>query len=709
MQMMPILVADKSALQKGKDGELAALRVRAFRMLVEILPQAYPDHASNCRFPKIHMIVHLLDNVIMRRMLHHYSMEMWEHTHKGTVKILVRGSNWKDIPRRIFEEEVQKEIYREVAQDAGGGRQYATALREVSQCVGGFTVLLFLHFDLSQLDTPRSRCMGQSYSLYTLACPPRQAVETMKLVLTRKGRTMRPEVEGDAVMSTYRTALGELMDSLLGCMVAANITASEIVVREAHTAVAIPRTKGGALVSKGAFIKASPNENWFTDFAVKSNKMKEEWYAKALCIFKAVTAEGERRGFVYMRWYEQGGGLPTHHMRAAHIVPVGHQACCGCTGEHRADSAHLPLFQQPTVLEALKAPPEKVFAFTEFPLIPTRVPLGVSQDEHGQVSREWHMPLFTQYIDDFNAELHAKNEKAVVVVHNPAHVLTGCVKRTRHVAGFVVDELTRVRVVQTFGVVPACAFTAINGVVDALKAVFRTWFMRNAVSSTEWIRYGVFPRPPLHDVLYKLFMAGKLTMPGTIQRSWWRAGCVPKGWLARMDCLKGKAAGMFKCLVLDLTHLQLVIEEFKSKCSSRAFMTAWDFVGCDEDLLEKWMPVGAGDSGPGEEIPAYFCIPEGPLMRESRICRRVGRMVHGGFVMEAERLGIHPRNVPKEVGVVNEEVVSRLRRTPTKRTRGGSTSSEGVTSDGSEEEAHVQAARVLFPVEDDKDSVVRVV
>ncbi|CAI5982751.1 unnamed protein product [Closterium sp. NIES-65] len=429
--------------------------------------------------------------------------------------------------------------------------------------------------------------MGQSYSLYTLACPPRQAVETMKLVLTRKGRTMRPEVEGDAVMSTYRTALGELMDSLLGCMVAANITASEIVV----------------------------------------------------------------------------------------------------------------------LLEALKAPPEKVFAFTEFPLIPTRVPLGVSQDEHGQVSREWHMP----YIDDFNAELHAKNEKAVVVVHNPAHVLTGCVKRTRHVAGFVVDELTRVRVVQTFGVVPACAFTAINGVVDALKAVFRTWFMRNAVSSTEWIRYGVFPRPPLHDVLYKLFMAGKLTMPGTIQRSWWRAGCVPKGWLARMDCLKGKAAGMFKCLVLDLTHLQLVIEEFKSKCSSRAFMTAWDFVGCDEDLLEKWMPVGAGDSGPGEEIPAYFCIPEGPLMRESRICRRVGRMVHGGFVMEAERLGIHPRNVPKEVGVVNEEVVSRLRRTPTKRTRGGSTSSEGVTSDGSEEEAHVQAARVLFPVEDDKDSVVRVV
>ncbi|CAI5459074.1 unnamed protein product [Closterium sp. Yama58-4] len=303
MQVMPILVADKSALRSGKEGELAALRVRAFRMyatfykaflgvsahteatlatarahaikLVEILPQAYPDHASHWRFPKIHLIVHLLDNVIWRGMPHHYSTEMWEHTHKGMVKNPIRGGNWKDIPRRIVEEEVQREICREVAQDAGGGRQYATALRE--------------------------------------------GVETMKPVLTRKGRTMRPAEEGDAVMGTYRTALGHLMDALPGSMVAASITASAVVKNDihlpltpfmqAHTAVAIPRTKGGALVSKGAFVKASPKEKWFTDFAVKSPK-KEEWYAKALCIFKAETAEGDRKGFVYVRWYERGGICP---------------------------------------------------------------------------------------------------------------------------------------------------------------------------------------------------------------------------------------------------------------------------------------------------------------------------------------------------------------------------------------------------------------
>ncbi|CAI5980895.1 unnamed protein product [Closterium sp. NIES-65] len=402
----------------------------------------------------------------------------------------------------------------------------------------------------------------------------------MKPVLTRKGLTMRPAEEGDTVMGTYRKALGDLMDALPGSMVAAKITTSEVV---AHTAVAIPRNKGGALVPKGAFIKASPKEKWFTDFAVKSGK-KEEW------------------------------------------------------------------------------------------------------------------------------ELHAKNEKAVVLVHNPSHTLTGCVKRTSTVEGFVMEELTRVKVVQTFGVMPAAAFSPINGVVDTLKAVFRTWFLRTAITSTEWTRAGIFPRPPLHDVLYKLFMACKLTMPGTIQRSWWRAGSVPKGWLSRIDILKGKAAaGMFDGLVLQLTSLQLVIEEFKGKCSSTTFMTAWDFVGCDEGLIEKWAPARGLEDKSEDEIPAYFCIPEGPLMRDSRSCRRVSCMVYDGFVKQAEALDIPPRDVPEEARVVNEEVVSRLRRTPTKHNRTGRSSDEGITSDVSDEAGQSRKAGVLFPVEDDKERVVRLV
>ncbi|CAI5961003.1 unnamed protein product [Closterium sp. NIES-65] len=601
----------------------------------------------------------------------------------------------------------------------------------------------------------------------------------MKPVLTRKGRTMRPAEEGDAVMGTYRTVLGELMDALPGSMVAAKIIASGVV---AHTAMAIPRTKGGALVSKGTFNKASPKEKRFTDFAVKSGK-KEEWYAKALCIFKVATAEGDRKGFVYVRWYERAGICPlttcvqltpsrkdTRHavIEVESILRVAH--ICRSFSNPAVVAAYFfdEMASLVSLLEVLKAPPEKVFTFTEFPLIPARVPLGTSLDEREQLSRKWHLPvcflynatgcvrkpplvvlrrddkrpvhegrnknhdmkvryakngrfssetsavlcaqLFTEVVDEFNGELHAKSEKAVVLVHNPAHTLTGCVKRTSTVEGFVVEELTRVKVVQTFGVMPAAAFSAINGVVDTLKVVFRTWFVRSAVTSTEWTRAGVFPRPLLHDVLYKLFMAGKLTMPGTIQRSWWRAGSVPKGWLSRMDSLKGKfAAGMFDSLVLQLTSLQLVIEEFKSKCSSTAFMTAWDFVGCDENLIEKWSPARGEEDESEDEIPAYFCIPEGPLMRDSRSCRCVSRMVHDGFVKHAEALGIPPRDVPEEAGVVNEEVVSRLRRTPTKRSRTGCSRDEGITSDASDEAGQAQKAGVLFPVEDDKESVLRLV
>ncbi|CAI5969563.1 unnamed protein product [Closterium sp. NIES-64] len=137
-------------------------------------------------------------------MPHHYSTEMWERTHKGTVKGPVRGSNWSDIPRRIVEEEVQREVYREVAADAGGGRQYASALREV------------------------------------------------------------------------------------------------------HTAVAILRTRGGELVAKGTFVKASPRERWYSDVALLNNK-KGGWYARCLCIFRAVDLDGEWKGYAYVRYYEGAG------------------------------------------------------------------------------------------------------------------------------------------------------------------------------------------------------------------------------------------------------------------------------------------------------------------------------------------------------------------------------------------------------------------
>ncbi|CAI5505453.1 unnamed protein product [Closterium sp. Naga37s-1] len=191
-----------------------------------------------------------------------YSTNLWEHTHKGTVKVPVRGSNWKDIPRRIVEEEVQREITREVASLAGGGRMYVTALRE--------------------------------------------AVRLQEHVLTRKSRIANVSDEEDAVLWVYRESLGPDMKAFGRCLVEADVKTPVIKV---HTAVAIPRTRGGELVAKGTFVKASPAENWFSDVAVR-NPEKKEWYARCLCIFRATNCDGEEGAYAYVKYYEAVGECP---------------------------------------------------------------------------------------------------------------------------------------------------------------------------------------------------------------------------------------------------------------------------------------------------------------------------------------------------------------------------------------------------------------
>ncbi|CAI5459625.1 unnamed protein product [Closterium sp. Yama58-4] len=166
--------------------------------------------------------------------------------------------NWYDIPRRIVEEEVQREIARKVAADGGGNRQYVTVLREV------------------------------------------RVVRTLKPVLTKKSRRAHVDEDLDAVMWAYHEAHGSVMDALAGCMRAAGIPTTII---EVHTAVAIPRTRGGELVPNGTFVKASPSERWFSDIAV-TNPDEEEWYTRCLCIFHANGADDAMGRHVYVKYYE---------------------------------------------------------------------------------------------------------------------------------------------------------------------------------------------------------------------------------------------------------------------------------------------------------------------------------------------------------------------------------------------------------------------
>ncbi|CAI5948070.1 unnamed protein product [Closterium sp. NIES-64] len=292
MQVMPLLIANnmeksKPPAKAKREREVAAfvayasfhkalvgvtkhtekslddVREMAVQMVAAI-KAAFPDQTSDWNILKVHQIVHLIDGIPLRGMPNETSTNLWEHTHKGTVKVPVRDSNWHDIPRRIVEEEVQREIAREVAAEAGGNRQYVTALRE--------------------------------------------AVRRMKPVLTKTSKRAHVDEDLDAVLWAYREAHGSDMDVLAGCMVAVGIPTTTIEVGN-DVAVAIPRTRGGELVPKGTFVKASPSERWFSDIAVFRSD-EEEWYARCLCIFRAEGADGEMGRHVYVQYYEEEGTCP---------------------------------------------------------------------------------------------------------------------------------------------------------------------------------------------------------------------------------------------------------------------------------------------------------------------------------------------------------------------------------------------------------------
>ncbi|CAI5487976.1 unnamed protein product [Closterium sp. Naga37s-1] len=205
----------------------------------------------------------------------------------GTVKGPVRGSNWKDIPRRIVEEETQREITREIAALSGGGRTYYTALRE--------------------------------------------AVRSMKPALTRTSKAMCLMTTDDPLRMLYRETVGSEFDNMATLMAAEGLQTSRVLV---HTAVAIPSTKGGYLVPKAMFVKASPKENWFTDIAIPGEREEEEeeeeewWYARCLCIFRAVNYSGEEGAYVFVKYYEEEGVCPQDT-----LPPTG----AGAEGGHARD------------------------------------------------------------------------------------------------------------------------------------------------------------------------------------------------------------------------------------------------------------------------------------------------------------------------------------------------------------------------------------
>ncbi|CAI5956195.1 unnamed protein product [Closterium sp. NIES-64] len=281
--------------------------------------------------------------------------------------------------------------------------------------------------------------------------------------------------------------------------------------------------------------------------------------------------------------------------------------------------------------------------------------------------------IFTEYMDEINNDHFSKDRRVVILVCNEGHRITELVSPPIVEHGFHVEHLLCMRIVNVFGAVPAMCMPHLNGIVDAFKVQYHVFLMRRALRSNECQHRYSAPLAVVdnYDMLRWIGEAWAQVSSATMQRSWWHAGCVLVSWTSSLGHLHGTfGAGMYKPLVSTTVDLQMLIEQFKIELST--YMSVVEYVDCDETLLEEagieFEPVSSGCSGGGGEM----CIPEGPLMWDPRSRRRVIRSAR-----QVDALDIPPACVPAEVGALNQDVISRLRRTPVKRSHTAVTPDEG--------------------------------
>ncbi|CAI5478271.1 unnamed protein product [Closterium sp. Yama58-4] len=663
---MPILIADSSALKKGEAGELRALQVRAFRYYA-LFYKAFLGVAAHTRatlkeakqravaFPgpgvKVGNSQDPHDQASSRERGSKGDATPLQHgdvgAHsQGDSEGPVRGSNWADIPRRIVDEEMQREIYREVAADAGGGRQYVSALRVVSVWVQ------------ARLGVVR----WATHALY-------QAVEEMEPVLTKKFRVMRLGGTADKVFAEYAAVFGDQMAGLPG-----QLREMQLNPGNTHSS-AIPRTQGGVLVAKGTFVKASPRENLFSDVALLAPG-GGDWFARCLCIFKALNAEGKWTGCAYMLkvlpddvflFVEipfMPSQLPKTKIPGRNGTPCDRIISVGFLYNATGTCTTVPLVvlrhdERPEPRRSGDPAPAVIVRYTK----------------SGRLTPE----VFTEFFQTVDGVQLSRGRKTVVFTYNTAHRITANDAETTVEHGLTMVHFTHTRFVDLTDVVHWSSMPFLHGVVDAFKAEYRVILMRRAVRSNLFhedfeapisqVNYGV--------MLLWVGLAWKALTAATMQRSWWRAGCVPESWWELMWHLHGMYSdGMYDPLVSTTADLLVLLREFRVRPA--IYMPVSDYVTCDEWLMEKagvklvtpTTPTSSGDEG-------EMCLPDGPLMRDERSRRRAIRNVTNAYVSHAEALGIAPAEVATVVGASDGEVVSRLSRTPKKRARSSGSSDSG--------------------------------
>ncbi|CAI5486540.1 unnamed protein product [Closterium sp. Naga37s-1] len=288
--------------------------------------------------------------------------------------------------------------------------------------------------------------------------------------------------------------------------------------------------------------------------------------------------------------------------------------------------------------------------------------------------------LFTHFIGQLNAAMVAEDRQIAILLDNASsHVLKDDDATSEDLFGFRTRIMGNIRLV--FLPPNTTAFTQPldQGLIATTKARYRQHWLR-AVTAL-WQDAGAFPvmaryRPNMRDVIAWLSESWMNIPVRTIQRCWWRTGCLPRSWamdLAHvgLDGLAAVGNGVNAALPIDLDEDigDVGIMIARLGLGSSAMPTA-AFVAIDddqptcaepgEDPLALEPPTGY--SGASWEAPSNMQAVYDDDNPESREARRYARAASEMLIGYARATGITPRNLCALFEIKNPVIVDRMER-----------------------------------------------
>ncbi|CAI5995228.1 unnamed protein product [Closterium sp. NIES-64] len=288
--------------------------------------------------------------------------------------------------------------------------------------------------------------------------------------------------------------------------------------------------------------------------------------------------------------------------------------------------------------------------------------------------------LFTHFIGQLNAAMVAEDRQIAILLDNASsHVLKDDDATSEDLFGFRTRIVGNIRLV--FLPPNTTAFTQPfdQGLIATTKARYRQHWLRAV--TTLWQDDGAFPvmaryRPNMRDVIAWLSESWMNIPVRTIQRCWWRTGCMPRSWAmdlthVGLDGLATAGNGVNAALPIDLDEdigdIGIMIARLGLGSSA---MPAAAFVAIDddhptcaepgEDPLALEPPTGY--SGASWEAPSNMQAVYDDDNPESHEARRYARAASEMLIGYARATGITPRNLCALFEIKNPVIVDRMER-----------------------------------------------